>query len=97
MDSLFRLFVVILFLAPSASKASVFVNDQSLVTAVSNSAVWHKLLHFEAGYFHGARSGVNTSDFFLSPDGRKDAKAELIATIDALGFTVCVEYGGLLC
>ncbi|GAA6185159.1 hypothetical protein NBRC116595_24070 [Aliiglaciecola sp. NS0011-25] len=84
MDSVFRLFVVILFLAPSASKASVFVNDQSLVTAVSNSAVWHKLLHFEAGYFHGARSGVNTSDFFLSPDGRKDAKAELIATIDAL-------------
>lgn len=85
METVFRLVVVVfLLLSPLSSKASVFDYDQTLVTAVSNSAVWHKLLHFESGYLHEAKSSVNTSDFFLSPNGSTNAKAELIATIKAL-------------
>ncbi|MGP1581076.1 MAG: Lnb N-terminal periplasmic domain-containing protein [Wolinella sp.] len=40
---------------------------------------WHTLLHFRNG-----ASEVDDPKFFLSPTGKKDPKAELLATIDAL-------------
>ncbi len=44
---------------------------------------WRKLLHFEPTTFGGLESQVDGDDFFFSPQGKKDRKAELEATIEA--------------
>jgi len=46
---------------------------------LSESIYWHTLLHMPTD-----TSEIDDPRFFLSPDGKTDAKAELIATINAL-------------
>ncbi len=43
---------------------------------------WQNLLHHEPSWF-GSESLINSADFFLSPDGKYNAAAELSATLDA--------------
>ncbi len=55
----------------------------ALDTLASNSE-WHALLHFEPPYAYGdPRSAINTSAFFLAPDGAINPVSELVATLDA--------------
>jgi len=46
---------------------------------LSQERYWQQLLHFRDG-----KSEIDSSDFFLSPKGKTDAKAELEATIEAI-------------
>jgi len=77
------LFFFIVLLAAQPSTAATL--DPQAVERVANSSYWLRLLHF-----HGGKSDVDGKQFFLSPTGRKDAKAELLATIEAF------EKGGLV-
>jgi len=45
---------------------------------LSEHPTWLQLLHYEPG---GAQSVILTDDFFLSPEGRINPKAELVATL----------------
>ncbi len=47
--------------------------------ALSQDSYWRKLLHFRDG-----KSEIDSLDFFLSPKGKTDPKAELEATLEAL-------------
>ena len=49
----------------------------------SEDLTWRKLLHFEPTFFGSLESQVDGDDFFFSPQGKVDRKAELEATIDA--------------
>ena len=48
------------------------------VDRVASSNYWLRLLHF-----HGKKSDVDGEKFFLSPEGRTNPKAELLATLEA--------------
>ncbi len=47
---------------------------------LAHHPVWLKLLHFDE---EGNQSEILTDDFFLSPNGRYDPKAEMLAMIEA--------------
>lgn len=47
-----------------------------------NHRYWHTLLHYKSGLF-GLRSLIDDPNFFLAPDGKRNPKAELEATIKA--------------
>ncbi len=44
---------------------------------------WHLLLHYKKGFLGGITSEADGLSFFNSPNGRKDPKAELIATVES--------------
>jgi len=67
-----RLLTLFVLLLPSLS----FCFDTE---SLSKERYWQQLLHFRDG-----KSEIDSSDFFLSPKGKTDAKAELEATIDAI-------------
>jgi len=73
--------ILILLLSTHAQASS---REEALHTAerlgLANHPTWLKLLHYERD---GKQSVVLTDSFFLSPNGRSDPKAELIATINA--------------
>ncbi len=48
----------------------------------SEDSGWRKLLHFEPTNFGGLESQIDGDDFFFSPKGKWDQKAELEATIE---------------
>ncbi|MBM9520726.1 DUF4105 domain-containing protein [Desulforhopalus vacuolatus] len=52
--------------------------NEDVIENLANDPTWLKLLHFKRN-----RSKILTEDFFLSPAGRYDPKAELVATIHA--------------
>ncbi len=45
---------------------------------------WHLLLHYRRNLFGYFRSEADGEEFFLSPDGKTDPEAELLATVAAL-------------
>jgi len=53
---------------------------------------WRLLLHFRPSPF-GARSQIDDPDFFLAPDGPTNPRAELHATLEALGKPVGTNAG----
>ena len=65
---LFSLFVLL--------SSSLFSFD---TRTLSQNRQWQQLLHFRDG-----KSEIDSADFFLSPKGKSDAKAELDATLEAL-------------
>lgn len=80
-----RIFVVISFIVFTTLYvvATVFGNEQLTETQTEELAhhpVWLKLLHFDIKQH---KSEIHSDDFFLSPHGREDPKAELIATFKA--------------
>jgi hypothetical protein len=48
------------------------------ITKLSKEKTWLKLLHYD---IDKKRSSINSEDFFLSKDGKKNPKKELLATI----------------
>ena len=76
-SSLFLLIININIAYPnSLTNSSPQVNTKAL----SQNPTWLKLLHFNKNKNH---SEILTDDFFLSPIGRQNPEAELIATLDA--------------
>lgn len=81
-----RLFVVIflLFFATTfVATATAFENSQLTETQLEELAhhpVWLELLHFDT---KRNKSEILSDEFFLSPNGQSDPKAELMATLEA--------------
>ena len=44
---------------------------------------WNKLLHYQEGSFQKRESAILSDHFFLSPQGKQDPEAELLATLKA--------------
>ena len=81
LDQFFLLFFFCIVLG--ATNAIAYEEQQLEETTIENLAndpTWIKLLHFDK---KNNRSEILTEEFFLSPVGRYDPKAELIATINA--------------
>ena len=78
-----RTIVLCIFLLLIASRVSASALTDVLNKAeelnLSNHPTWLRLLHYERGK---TASVVLTDDFFLSPNGKSDPKAELIETIN---------------
>ncbi len=73
----------LLFCVFSPVTSSIAIGEKKhygkdIIEKLAGDPVWLKLLHFK-----NDRSEILTEDFFLSPAGRYDPKAELIATIKA--------------
>jgi hypothetical protein len=68
------LLVAFLFL----SSVHLFAQNASDLETISKRAYWLKLLHYD-----GAKSMIETKEFFLSRDGSYDARSELDATINS--------------
>lgn len=65
--------------APAQASSPAEVLNKAEELNLADHPTWLKLLHYERGK---APSVVLTDEFFLSPSGRNDPKAELIATIN---------------
>lgn len=50
---------------------------------LSQERQWRKLLHFEKNIFQIRQSQMDSPLFFLSPEGKKNPQAELLATVTA--------------
>ncbi len=71
-----RILFFSLFFLAAASAAVAFSDEQAL--KISRSAYWLRLLHYRDG-----RSEADGADFFMSPIGKADPKAELLANLAA--------------
>lgn len=71
-----RILIFSLFVSAAASAAELFSDQQ--IESVSQNLYWKRLLHYRNG-----QSEADGSDFFLSPQGKKNPKAELLADIAA--------------
>ncbi|WP_337880205.1 DUF4105 domain-containing protein [Rheinheimera sp.] len=60
-----------------------FFAEAADLQLLSESSGWRALLHYDKS----GQSSINSDGFFLSPVGRTDAQAELIATINAFSLT----------
>lgn len=69
---------LLLLSLPSPSKAVSSSQETATIERVASSKYWKRLLHF-----HGGKSDVVGDSFFFSPRGKKDPRAELIATLEA--------------
>ncbi|MFH1318958.1 MAG: DUF4105 domain-containing protein, partial [Candidatus Omnitrophota bacterium] len=77
------IFLCVIFLlvnTPAQASSLEEVLDIAERYGLANHPTWLKLLHYERG---SKQSVVLTESFFLSPNGRSDPKAELIAIINA--------------
>lgn len=72
--------VLLLYIHAQASSPKEEVLRIAEQLGLANHPTWLKLLHYE---HDGKQSVVLTDSFFLSPNGRYDPRAELIATINA--------------
>ncbi|MBF0188930.1 MAG: DUF4105 domain-containing protein [Magnetococcales bacterium] len=77
--------------APAVSAPAVAaIHDDILArndpATLARSPVWLKLLHYEEDLLPGSDpvSAITSDAFFLSPDGKHDAQAELTATLAAI-------------
>ncbi len=58
------------------------LTERARQARLAEHPVWLALLHFEKGrLLRGGRSHATTAAFFLSPEGRRDPQAELVATL----------------
>lgn len=73
---------------PATAGACQALIEKARRLKLSEEPQWRRLLHFAPGLF-GSRSEVRSAAFFLSPRGRRDARAEMEA--DLRGF---FEAGG---
>lgn len=78
------LFALYLLVAAQPLSADTLPGD---VHHTAQLPAWLKLLHYEAGYFHEARSSISQGDWFYSPDGATHPERELIATVAAFTST----------
>lgn len=57
--------------------------DESKIDAVANAKRWQALLHYRQ-HLLGYKSAADDARFFLSPQGVKDPRAELLATLEKM-------------
>lgn len=85
------LFLFLNFIFALSAKESAAVEAPELTRLIekarnqdlASDSQWLGLLHYRHGLLGNFRSQVKGTNFFLSPDGRSDAKAELEATLRA--------------
>jgi len=73
----FKFLILLLFFSPHFLFSFNF--SSKIFSNLHNDRYWHTLLHFKNG-----ESEIDDEKFFLSPNGKQDAKAELKETIKAL-------------
>ena len=71
-----KFFILLFSVLPLFSNQSII--DKALKLNLDQNRYWLQLLHFENG-----ASTINNKAFFLSKSGKRDAKNELIATLQA--------------
>jgi len=76
-----KVLITVLTVLLSVGPASAWEQDLSLFSRVANSKEWLRLLHYRAPLLRSARSDVVSPQFFLDPEGRRDPKRELEATV----------------
>ena len=77
-------------LPPSQSQATAQIPESESIKQISQSAEWHRLLHYEPTRATSRfESQVDDASFFLSEDGKQDPEAELHATL--LAFNAPLE------
>ncbi|MBI3558218.1 MAG: DUF4105 domain-containing protein [Deltaproteobacteria bacterium] len=69
-------------LAALASMHSVFAGE-SMMDELAKSQYWLRLLHYKTSWLGHTRSLVDGPEFFFSPQGKTDPRAELEATVAA--------------
>ncbi|HOS41209.1 MAG TPA: DUF4105 domain-containing protein, partial [Spirochaetota bacterium] len=67
-----------------------YLVDLAIKKRLHDERYWHLLLHYKRGVF-GLRSLVDDPKFFLAPNGKRDPRAELEATIRAFFQTPIIE------
>jgi len=67
-----------------------YLVDLAVKKRLHDERYWHLLLHYKRGVF-GLRSLVDDPKFFLAPNGKRDPRAELEATIRAFFQTPIIE------
>jgi hypothetical protein len=55
--------------------------DKGLQAKLAGEREWHLLLHYRENLFGGYTSEQDDPGFFMSPDGKTDPQAELVATL----------------
>jgi hypothetical protein len=72
--------------------------EQALAAHLDSARYWHILLHYEPALTGGVVSQVDDPAFFLAASGRREPRAELVATVEALfGRLPADEQQALLC
>lgn len=77
---------IALLLSSSYVSANVYLEqlvDRANELKLHQDSYWLKLVHYKPAMFGGYRSEVLTREFFNSPEGNTDPKAELEATLAA--------------
>jgi hypothetical protein len=84
------LFLFILFFAPASQAEAgeapentylAELIDKGLQAKLASEREWHLLLHYRKNLFGGHTSEQDDPGFFMSPDGKTDPQAELVATL----------------
>lgn len=78
-----RPLLFLLLALPAGAAAPAEVRARAEAAALWDDAVWRRLLHYKPA-LGGALKGDATEGLYLSPRGRVDPRAELLASVDAL-------------
>ena len=76
------LFWVLCIAIPAFASPDAFI-EKARQQKLAEDPGWKRLLHYRKGFLGGEKSDIDGKDFFLSKRGRKDAQAEMDATIRA--------------
>jgi len=81
-------FFILLLASAFAASAAVAETPDDLEKRAQDLRLWThpqwvNLVHYEKGLFGGWQSQVDGKNFFMSPDGETDPRAEMMATIRA--------------
>ncbi len=80
---IFSLFSTVFFAAAAFAAQPEELERRATERALWNHPQWKNLVHYKKGLFGGDSSQVDGASFFLSPVGKKDPRAEMIATLQA--------------
>ena len=70
-------------MSPAFAAASSSDNADARIDQLAHSKYWLRLLHYKTSWFGHTRSLVDGPEFFFSPQGKTDPRAELVATVAA--------------
>ncbi len=79
----FNSLLILYFLLISVATQATEIPSQEKISAVSQNPYWKRLLHYRKNWFGVDKSEADGLDFFLSPHGKTDPKAELQSDLDA--------------
>ncbi len=82
--------LILIFLLPASAAIPDF-------KTLSKDAKWHRLLHYKKRYVSGHKSEVDSTEFFLSSEGKYNPEAELIKTYELFSSTEKPDNGHPIC